>query len=81
MCSDRTLGSPTQAQRRGRTPCAAPGRASRSLPPALSAARQPGSIPAAGSGRSAAMIALTAILSILFAVLLAGLVAMLVFWG
>ncbi|XP_075296408.1 uroplakin-3b-like protein 1 isoform X2 [Opisthocomus hoazin] len=52
-----------------------------SKPITLRTARQPGSIPAAGSGRSAAMIALTAILSILFAVLLAGLVAMLVFWG
>uniref|UniRef100_A0A8D0EIZ2 Uncharacterized protein n=1 Tax=Strix occidentalis caurina TaxID=311401 RepID=A0A8D0EIZ2_STROC len=36
---------------------------------------------AAGVGHSAGMIALTSILSILFAILLAGLVAMLVFWG
>ncbi|NXS48165.1 UPK3L protein, partial [Balaeniceps rex] len=47
----------------------------------LRTARPPGSIPAMGSGRSAGMIALTTILSILFAILLAGLVAMLVFWG
>ncbi|NXW57747.1 UPK3L protein, partial [Eurystomus gularis] len=41
----------------------------------------PSSIPVTGSGHSGGMIALTAILSILFAVLLAGLLAMLVFWG
>ncbi|NXC68383.1 UPK3L protein, partial [Anhinga anhinga] len=39
------------------------------------------SIPVMGSRRSAGMIALTSILSILFAILLAGLVALLVFWG
>lgn len=50
-------------------------------PPALSPAQQPSSIPVTGSGHSAGMIALTTILSILFAILLAGLVAMLVFRG
>ncbi|NXW02558.1 UPK3L protein, partial [Fregetta grallaria] len=40
-----------------------------------------GSIPTMDSGHSAGMIALTSILSILFAILLAGLVAMLVFCG
>lgn len=50
-------------------------------PPALSPALPSSSIPATGSGRSTGMIALTSILSILFAVLLAGLVAMLFFWG
>lgn len=50
-------------------------------PPALSPARQFSSIPTTGSGHSAGMIALTSILSILFAILLAGLVAMLVFCG
>ncbi|NXA99410.1 UPK3L protein, partial [Cnemophilus loriae] len=39
------------------------------------------SISTTGSGHSAGMIAITTILSILFAILLAGLVAMLVFWG
>uniref|UniRef100_A0A8C8EEA8 UPK3L protein n=1 Tax=Otus sunia TaxID=257818 RepID=A0A8C8EEA8_9STRI len=52
-----------------------------SEPITLRTARQPGSIPAMGSGHSAGMIALTSILSILFAILLAGLVAMLVFWS
>ncbi|KAM6373234.1 uroplakin-3b-like protein 2 [Pluvialis apricaria] len=47
-------------------------------PITLRTARSPSSIPAMGSGRSAGMIALTSILSILFAILLAGLVAMLV---
>ncbi|XP_075025211.1 uroplakin-3b-like protein 1 [Calonectris borealis] len=47
----------------------------------LKTAKPPGSIPVMGSGHSAGMIALTSILSILFAILLAGLVAMLVFWG
>ncbi|XP_050765019.1 uroplakin-3b-like protein 1 [Gymnogyps californianus] len=50
-----------------------------SEPITLRTARQPSSIPMMGSGRSAGMIALTSILSILFAILLAGLVAMLVF--
>ncbi|KAM6049171.1 uroplakin-3b-like protein 1 isoform 1-T1 [Chlamydotis macqueenii] len=40
-----------------------------------------GSIAATGGGHSPGMIALTAILSILFAILLAGLVAMVVFWS
>ncbi|XP_042647536.1 uroplakin-3b-like protein 1 [Tyto alba] len=52
-----------------------------SEPITLRTARQPGSIPARGSGHSAGTIALTSILSILFAILLAGLLAMLVFWG
>ncbi|NXX58188.1 UPK3L protein, partial [Scopus umbretta] len=52
-----------------------------SEPITLRTAQPPGSILAMGSGRSAGMIALTSILSILFAILLAGLVAMLVFWG
>lgn len=49
-------------------------------PPALSPAQPSGNIPVPGSGHSAGMIALTSILSILFAILLAGLVAMLL-WG
>ncbi|NWY53797.1 UPKL2 protein, partial [Chionis minor] len=49
-------------------------------PITLRTAKPPSSIPGKGSGHSAGMIALTAILSILFAILLAGLVAMLV-WG
>ncbi|XP_054703688.1 uroplakin-3b-like protein 1 [Grus americana] len=52
-----------------------------SEPITLRTAQPPGSIPTMGSGRSAGMIALTSILSILFAILLAGLVAMLVFGG
>ncbi|NXT90649.1 UPK3L protein, partial [Anhinga rufa] len=47
----------------------------------LRTARPFSGIPVMGSGRSAGMIALTSILSILFAILLAGLVALLVFWG
>ncbi|NXW22537.1 UPK3L protein, partial [Circaetus pectoralis] len=47
----------------------------------LRTARQLSSIPTTGSGRSAGMIALTSILSILFAILLAVPVAMLVFRG
>ncbi|XP_049658870.1 uroplakin-3b-like protein 1 [Accipiter gentilis] len=50
-------------------------------PITLKTARQFSSIPTTGSGHSAGMIALTSILSILFAILLAGLVAMLVFCG
>ncbi|XP_075576297.1 uroplakin-3b-like protein 1 [Pelecanus crispus] len=50
-------------------------------PITLRTAQAPSNIPAMGSGHSAGMIALTSILSILFAILLAGLVAMLVFWG
>ncbi|KAM6192345.1 uroplakin-3b-like protein 1 [Sarcoramphus papa] len=52
-----------------------------SEPITLRTARRPSSIHTMGSGRSAGMIALTSILSILFAILLAGLVAMLVFSG
>ncbi|XP_035756573.1 uroplakin-3b-like protein 1 [Egretta garzetta] len=52
-----------------------------SAPIPLRTAQQPSSIPVTGSGHSAGMIALTTILSILFAILLAGLVAMLVFRG
>ncbi|NXQ90628.1 UPK3L protein, partial [Nyctibius grandis] len=52
-----------------------------SEPITLKTAQPPSSIPATGSTHSAGMIALTSILSILFAILLAGLVAMLVFWG
>ncbi|KAF1628144.1 Uroplakin-3b-like protein 1, partial [Eudyptes filholi] len=52
-----------------------------SKPITLKTALPPSSISATGSGRSTGMIALTSILSILFAVLLAGLVAMLFFWG
>ncbi|KAM9272435.1 uroplakin-3b-like protein 1 [Morus bassanus] len=47
----------------------------------LKAAQPFSSIPVMGSGHRAGMIALTSILSILFAILLAGLVALLVFWG
>ncbi|NXE82761.1 UPK3L protein, partial [Cochlearius cochlearius] len=52
-----------------------------SAPIALRTAQQPSTIPTTGSRHSAGMIALTTILSILFAILLAGLVAMLVFRG
>ncbi|XP_068021454.1 uroplakin-3b-like protein 1 [Melanerpes formicivorus] len=52
-----------------------------SLPITLRTAKDPSSIPVPGSGHSGGMIALTTILSILFAILLAGLLAMLVFWG
>ncbi|NXL60305.1 UPK3L protein, partial [Chordeiles acutipennis] len=52
-----------------------------SEPITLRTARPFSSIPTTGSGHSAGMIALTAILSILFAILLAGLLAMLVFWS
>ncbi|NXR86369.1 UPK3B protein, partial [Hypocryptadius cinnamomeus] len=52
-----------------------------SVPITLRTAKSPSSIPTTGSGHSAGMIAITAILSILFAILLAALVAMLVFWG
>ncbi|NWX43084.1 UPK3L protein, partial [Steatornis caripensis] len=52
-----------------------------SEPITLRTARPPSSIPVTGSGHSAGMIAITSILSILFAILLAGLVAMLIFWG
>ncbi|KAM6315901.1 uroplakin-3b-like protein 1 [Podargus strigoides] len=47
----------------------------------LETGKSPSSISTMGSGHSAGMIALTTILSILFAILLAGLVAMVVFWG
>lgn len=50
-------------------------------PPALSPAKPLSSISTAGRGHSADMIAITTILSILLAILLAGLVAMLFFWG
>ncbi|XP_056362897.1 uroplakin-3b-like protein 1 isoform X2 [Oenanthe melanoleuca] len=46
----------------------------------LTEAESPNTISTTGSGHSAGMIAITTILSILFAVLLAGLVAMLIFW-
>ncbi|NWH90226.1 UPK3B protein, partial [Aegithalos caudatus] len=52
-----------------------------SLPITLRTAKPPSSISTAGSGHSADMIAITTILSILFAILLAALVAMLFFWG
>ncbi|NWQ61505.1 UPK3B protein, partial [Neopipo cinnamomea] len=52
-----------------------------SLPIMLRTAKSPNSISTTDGGHSAGMIALTSILSILFAILLAGLVAMLVFWG
>ncbi|NXT15891.1 UPK3L protein, partial [Prunella fulvescens] len=52
-----------------------------SVPIMLRTAKPPSSISTTGSGHSAGMIAITTILSILFAILLAGLVAMLVFWG
>ncbi|NXQ58910.1 UPK3L protein, partial [Anthoscopus minutus] len=47
----------------------------------LRTAKPPSSITTTGSGHSAGMIAITTILSILFAILLAGLMAMLVFCG
>ncbi|XP_040438358.1 uroplakin-3b-like protein 1 [Falco naumanni] len=49
-----------------------------SEPITLRTAQSPSSIPTTGSGHSASMIAITSILSILFAILLAGLLAMLV---
>ncbi|NWS99887.1 UPK3B protein, partial [Mionectes macconnelli] len=52
-----------------------------SQPIMLRAAKSPNSITTMDGGYSAGMIALTTILSILFTILLAGLVAMLVFWG
>ncbi|NXS85201.1 UPK3B protein, partial [Erpornis zantholeuca] len=52
-----------------------------SAPITLRTAKSPSSISTTESGHSAGMIAITTILSILFAILLAGLVAMLVFWG
>uniref|UniRef100_A0A8C3QER7 UPK3B protein n=1 Tax=Cyanoderma ruficeps TaxID=181631 RepID=A0A8C3QER7_9PASS len=52
-----------------------------SMPITLIKAKPLSSISTAGSGHSADMIAITTILSILFAILLAGLVAMLFFWG
>ncbi|NXG49701.1 UPKL2 protein, partial [Psilopogon haemacephalus] len=52
-----------------------------SEPITLRTAQHPSSIAVPGRGHSGGMIALTAILSILFAILLAGLLAMLVFWG
>ncbi|NWT70481.1 UPK3L protein, partial [Prunella himalayana] len=52
-----------------------------SMPIMLRTAKPPSSISTTGSGHNAGMIAITTILSILFAILLAGLVAMLVFWG
>ncbi|NXD25951.1 UPK3B protein, partial [Spelaeornis formosus] len=52
-----------------------------SVPIMLRTAKTPSSISTAGSGHSAGMIAIATILSILFAILLAGLVAMLVFWS
>ncbi|NWT14034.1 UPK3L protein, partial [Vireo altiloquus] len=52
-----------------------------SEPIILRTAKSPSSISTTESGNSAGMIAITTILSILFAILLAGLVAMLVFWG
>ncbi|NXB32076.1 UPK3B protein, partial [Eulacestoma nigropectus] len=51
-----------------------------SEPITLRTAKSPSTIPTTDSGHSAGMIAITTILSILFAILLAGLVAMLVFW-
>ncbi|XP_015501770.1 uroplakin-3b-like protein 1 [Parus major] len=47
----------------------------------LRTAKSPSSVSTTGSGHSAGMIAITTILSILFAILLAALVAMLVFWS
>ncbi|NXG23899.1 UPK3L protein, partial [Grallaria varia] len=52
-----------------------------SKPIMLRTAKSPNSISTMDGGHSAGMIALTTILSILFAILLAGLVAMLIFWG
>ncbi|NXX26506.1 UPK3B protein, partial [Nicator chloris] len=51
-----------------------------SVPIALRTAKPPSKI-STSNGHSADMIAITTILSILFAILLAGLVAMLFFWG
>lgn len=65
----------------GRAPTLSRGACPSPSPLALSPAQSLGDTPATGSGHSASMIALTSILSILFAILLAGLVAMLVFWG
>ncbi|NXF11636.1 UPK3B protein, partial [Smithornis capensis] len=52
-----------------------------SEPIELRTAKSPNSISTTDGRHSAGMIALTTILSILFAILLAGLVAMFVFWG
>ncbi|XP_041338737.1 uroplakin-3b-like protein 1 [Pyrgilauda ruficollis] len=52
-----------------------------SMPIMLRTAKSPSSIPTTSGGHNAGMIAIATILSILFAILLAGLVAMLVFWG
>ncbi|KAF4791033.1 uroplakin-3b-like protein [Turdus rufiventris] len=52
-----------------------------SMPITLREAKSPNTISTTGSGHSAGMIAITTILSILFAILLAGLVAMLIFWN
>ncbi|NWV84035.1 UPK3L protein, partial [Dasyornis broadbenti] len=52
-----------------------------SAPIMLRTAKSPSSISTTSKGHSAGMIAITTILSILFAILLAGLVAMLFFWG
>ncbi|NXM40891.1 UPK3L protein, partial [Gymnorhina tibicen] len=52
-----------------------------SAPITLRTAKSPSSISTTDRGHSAGMIAITTILSILFAILLAGLVAMLFFWG
>ncbi|NXC22644.1 UPKL2 protein, partial [Corythaeola cristata] len=52
-----------------------------SKPITLRTAQSSDRIPTTDGRHSAGMIALTSILSILFAILLAGLVAMLVFWG
>ncbi|KAJ7407318.1 uroplakin-3b-like protein [Willisornis vidua] len=52
-----------------------------STPIMLRTAKSPNSISTTDEGHSAGMIAITTILSILFAILLAGLVAMLIFWG
>ncbi|NXR75117.1 UPK3B protein, partial [Pycnonotus jocosus] len=52
-----------------------------SVPITLREAKPTSTISTTGSGHSADMIAITTILSILFAILLAGLVAMLFFWG
>ncbi|NXC36177.1 UPK3L protein, partial [Campylorhamphus procurvoides] len=52
-----------------------------SNPIMLRTAKSPNSISTTNEGHGAGMIALTTILSILFAILLAGLMAMFVFWG
>ncbi|KAM7033315.1 uroplakin-3b-like protein 1 [Acridotheres tristis] len=52
-----------------------------SLPITLKEAKSPNTISTTRNGHSAGMIAITTILSLLFAILLAGLVAMLVFWS